>query len=72
MHRWAQLLKQQMLITVYCLPTKEYNFRFHIYMYLLKWQPIYTCIYSNLYIYVYIYVYISKYIYLYLYLYNAV
>ncbi len=27
-HRWAHLLKQQMAITVYCLPTKEYNFCF--------------------------------------------
>ncbi len=27
-HRWARLLKQQMLITVYCLLTKKTNFRF--------------------------------------------
>jgi hypothetical protein len=52
-HSWILLLKQQMSITIYHLPTKENKFRFPLVPF---------TIYMYIYIYIYLYLSISIYI----------
>jgi hypothetical protein len=71
MHRWARFLKQQTLITIYRLPTKENKLLFsvNIYIYIEIETAAYIQIYLSISIYLYMYLHLYRYILLYLHIY---
>jgi hypothetical protein len=69
-HRWAHLLKQQTLVTVHHVPTKENKLPFSVCRKQTEIFPLSFSVYINIetaaYISIYIDIYLSTYLYIYL------